>query len=494
MAAIPKETVTRALLAKLYEVLTARPDADSDALPKNEFIAWCQPGLPFEPADFDFAVRGIGGGDGEGEDVRRRLARADDWSRLTNFIPNASGVFDDEQQKKMFDTTAFSTEGASIASVYGNVLRFSEVADGELSDEVKQRLEEVRSRLVVVREEEDLFTGEKVELVEDAPIIQRYNALMAEYLDALVVYHTKRLNALNSVDALAVQDWALNADSYRSRVRAALGKWVSTGRKNDVERMWAFFDQVTMRDLTLLKADLLDKLERAKMSNPISGDEFYWTSIIPANVAAAGGWQAQSFKHAEVEIHEKNQSTAFGGRAKLPIASWFGLSASGSGEIEKIEKQVDTSDFSMSFEIAQAIVSRAWLSVEFLRSNAWRFAADMPNLTNLTSTLSDGEVPPKGSLTAFPTAAVFVRNVKIDLAELREQTSEFRRQLEGGLDLKIGPFNLGGGKVKRGDREYDLNRRMTNEGLSVDGLQLIGFRCTLLPKLPNPAANVERWA
>lgn len=49
MSPIPKETVTRAMLAKLYEVLTARPEGDADALPANEFIAWCQPGLPFEP-------------------------------------------------------------------------------------------------------------------------------------------------------------------------------------------------------------------------------------------------------------------------------------------------------------------------------------------------------------------------------------------------------------------------------------------------------------
>ena len=494
MSPIPKETVTRSLLAKLYEVLTARPDGDADALPENEFVAWCQPGLPFEPEDLDFAVRGIGGGAGEGDDVRRRTARADDWSRLVNFVPNATGVFDDAQQKKMFDTTAFSTDGASIASIYGNVLRFSEVAQGELSDEVKQKLERFRGLLVEVREEEDLLTGEKVEVVDDAPAVKRYNELMAEYLDAVTQFNSKRIAALNTDDGLAVQDWALNADNYRMRVRAALGKWTSVGKKNDIEAMRAFIDQVTMRDLTLLKADLLDKIDRAKLNSPVSGDSFYWTSFIPANLATSDGWQEQSFKHSEIKIHESSKTTAFGGNVSLPIGSWFGLKGSGSSETERIEKEVNTDDFSLTFELAQAIISRGWLAMEFLRSNAWRFSPDMPNLTNLTSTLSDGSVPPQGSLIGIPTAAIFARNVTLDFKELHEQSSDFRRDIEGGLDLKIGPFNLGGGKFKRGEKEHQMQRELTEEGLKVKGMQVIGFRCVLLPKLPNPAPNVENWA
>lgn len=494
MSPVPKETVTRAMLAKLYEVLTARPDGDADALPANEFIAWCQPGLPFEPEDLDFAVRGIGGGEGEGEDVRRRIARADDWSRLTNFIPNATGVFDVGQQKKMFDTTAFSTDGASIASIYSNVLRFSEVAQGELSDEVKEKLERFRGLLVQVREEEDLISGEKVEVVDDAPAVKKYNELMAEYLDAVMQYNSKRIAALNTDDGLAVQDWALNADNYRMKVRAALGKWESTGKKNDIEAIRAFISQVTMRDLTLLKADLLDKVNKAVMNNPTSGGEYYWTSFIPANLATSTGWQQQSFKHSETHLHESSRTTAFGGNVSLPIGSWFGLKGGGSMETEKIEKELNTEDFALTFELAQAVITRGWVGMEFLLSNAWRFAEDMPNLTNLTSTLSDGQVPPSGSLIGIPTAAIFARNLTLDFKELHEESSDFRRDIEANLDLKIGPFNLGGGKFKRGEKEHTMDRKLTEEGLKVPGMQIVGFRCIMLPKLPNPAPNVEKWA
>lgn len=491
MAEFSKETVTRSLLAKLYEIMTARPDSDVDALPENEFIAWCQPGLPFEAPDFDFAVQGIGGGDGEA--VRQRLARAEDWSRLVNFIPNSTAIFDQEQQKKMFNTAAFSTDGSSIASVYGNLLRFSEVAHSELSEEQKAELERLRGALVTVREEHDALSGETVEIVEDSPVVKKYDEMMAAYLEAVTEFHTKRINALNSDDAIAVQEWSLNADNFRKSVRAALGRWTSVGRKNDVESARARIGQITMRDLTLLKDDLLDKLDRAKLSSPISGDDFYWTSVIPANFANASGWQAQSFSHSEVEVHKSSKHTAFEGSVKLPIASWFSASPSGSGETEKIEEELDTSDFSLAFEMSQAIISRAWLAVEFVRSNAWRFPPDMPTLTNLTATISDGATPPSGSMIAIPTAALFARNITVDFKELHEESSTFRRDLNGGLDLKIGPFNLAGGKVKRGEKEFDMNRRVTEEGLKVDGMQLIGFRCTLLPKLPNPSPDVEDW-
>ena len=519
--AVDKQHVVTAFLGKLYESLTARPDIDADALPDDRFIAWCQPGLPFEQHDFDFAVKGLSGrsdagvgaapldadavedaprGDGAppasiGEDINRRILRAADWSRLVNFIPNPSGIYDEDQQRKMFDSSAFTQDGSSIASVYSNVLRFCEVADGELIDDQKEKLERFRNLLIEVKEEEDLISGETKEVVVDSPVVTRYYELMSEFLDASLEYNAKRFAALNASDAAAVQDWALNASNYRRRVRAAFSKWVSTGHKNDIEKIWAFINQVTMRDLMLLKQDLLDRLDKAKITDPTSGEEFYWTSLIPAGLPFSDGWQQQSFSHSDVSSNVKRTHNAWKAKATIPIASWLvKINAGTSGSKETFDGEMDVSDFKISFEIAQAMISRPWMSSEFLFSEAWRFGDDMPNLTNLTDALSDGKQPPSGSMIAYPTTAIFVRNVVVNFRDLHQQSSAIRKELEGNVGVSLGPINLGGGSYKRGSSERSFDRSVTNEGLKVPGMQLIGFKCKLLPKLPNPSPKVEKWS
>ena len=92
-----------------------------------------------------------------------------------------------------------------------------------------------------------------------------YNTYQQEYIDAMLLYNSKRLNALNSDDAAAVQDWALNASLYRQKVSSAYGKWGAAGYKHQVDGMRAYINQVTQRNLLLLKEDLQEKLNEEQL-------------------------------------------------------------------------------------------------------------------------------------------------------------------------------------------------------------------------------------
>jgi hypothetical protein len=488
-----KDDVSRAFLAKLYAKLTTLPDveANPNTLPNDTFIAWCSPGIPFTDRSFDFATHGIGGGTGEGEAVRQRIQFADDWARLVNFLPDPNGIYDQNGMRKLFDNTAFTQDGASMASVYHNVLRFSEVASGELDPETQARLEHFRSLLTQVTHEQDLFTGEMVERVADSPVVTKYYELMGDYLTKARLYNSKRLNALNSADAAAVQDFALHAEDYRMEVRAALGKWESQGRKSDIEKMRAWIQQVTMRDLVLLKQELLDNMERARITNALSGLPFYWTSLIPADLASSDGWTEYTFSHTETDEHREKHTNAWSVNIGVSYG-WFRGSGGVNGSMERDERTVNTANFKMQFEVAEAIITRPWCGMEFLLSEAWRFAPTMPNLTHMTQTLSNGERPPAGSLIAVPSTAIFARKVGVDFDELHDTASRYVRDIAANAGLSIGPVNLGG-SYKRHDEEEDMHREQTAEGLKVPGMQLIGFKCRLLPKLPHPSPNVLIW-
>jgi hypothetical protein len=497
MTSISKDKVSSAFLAKLYESLTAQPDINAKALPDDRFIAWCQPGLPFEPEDFLFATRGIGGGEGEGESVRRRGMAAAEWAHLTNFIPNPSGIYDANQQKKMFDNTAFSQDGASIASVYKNVLQFSEVASAEPTEEQVAQVERARNLLTETKMETDIGTGEEQEITDDSRLVRAYDTFRSEYENAVLEYNGKRLAALNASDSLAVQDWMLNGDLYRNKVRSAHDKWVTAGHKHDVEKLRALVDQVSQRSLKLLKADLEDDLAKAEMTNPGAGGEtFYWTSLIPSGLPFSKGWSTYDFKQSESTVHESKKTNEWEGDAKIPAFGW-GFSPKAAGKREEYKREVDTSNFSISFQVGQGMISRPWMSTNFLLSNAWRFGPNMPSLTNLTETLSNGKTPPEfsGSMVAFPTTAIFVRDVTVSCAELKSSDSQLKKDIEAGLEVSIGPVRLGGGSYKRGEEERTVQTETTDQGLKVPGMQLIGFKCKLLPKLPNPSPDIpeDQW-
>lgn len=529
MPEFDNEEVTRALMAKLYEQMTAEPDVGQDAMLEDRFISWCSPGIPFTKQDFLFAIRGIGGGDvtadtesidsestgdsdaeggdesgGEsgsesggdgggltaGEDVRRRIMGADNWSRMANFVPETDGVFDESGQKKMFDTTAFDQDGSSIATIYRNVLEYSQVASTPLTDEQKEKMERFRNKLTTTEKEEDLMSGEMKEVTKASRLVKRYNQFRKKYIDAAMQYNTKRLNALNSADSAAVQDWALNENLYRQKVEAAYDQWVSAGYKNEVEKMRAYIDQTTRRNLELMKDDLLDKLDKAEMSNPISGASFYWTSVIPARFAFSEGWNTYTFTHNEVESHSKRETNQWDAGG-----SFMGIGVGGaSGSKTETSHEYDTSSFRLSCEVTQVIVSRPWFSTEFLLSDAWRFGPDMPELDNMTERLSDGKRPPEeGCMIAYPTAAIFVRDVSLTMSEFHKESSSLRKEIKGGGAVSLGPLNIGG-SYGEGEHEREFESSFDGGTLKIPGMQLIGFRCKLLPKLPNPSEKVEQWS
>ena len=47
----------QALVAKLYSIVTG--DDEAIKVPRNKFVSWFLPGVPFEPADFRFCAKGF---------------------------------------------------------------------------------------------------------------------------------------------------------------------------------------------------------------------------------------------------------------------------------------------------------------------------------------------------------------------------------------------------------------------------------------------------
>lgn len=472
------EQLMKSLIGKLYQVLTGGDDiATPDT---SNFIAWCTPGIPFQPEDLIFAEKGLAGKDGD--ETRKLLAQAADFSRLVNLVPDPSGVYDKEQQ----DTT-YEQQGTLLWNVYSNVLQFSEVADGDLTEEQKAKIDKFQKLLRTTKEVTNIVTDEVKQVTVDGPVLEAYNQKMADYMDASTEYNNKRLSALNADNALIVQDWALNADNYRRRVKVAMNAWISGGYKNEVEQMNAFIDQVTRRDLVLLKAQLQDSFDKAILTDLVSGANFYNTVFIPAGFATGKGWTKFSFAESNVSTYDRSETNAWEAEASFG-KGLFNAGASTTGEISSTKSSIDITGFKMNFDLVQVPISRPWFSPEFLKNSAWRFAKGKG-----MSPLSDGGKPPQGQLVAYPTTAVFVRNILVDFQELHDSTSTYSQQISAKANVSYGPFSFGGSYNRSvGERKFDS--KIGSQGLEVPGMQLIAFKCSVLPASPNPSSEITKWS
>jgi hypothetical protein len=475
------EELMNSVLGKLYDTLTS---GDGEFLEdRRSFFAWATPGLPLTEDQFDF----MSGFLPQAETVEkreaeasRRFALAADFSRLVDFLPDPRGIFDDEQQ-----TTVLADRRGTLSGEYERVLRMSEVAEQELTDEQKAKLEKFQDLLLSRRVEKDIITDQEKELVDDSELVKRYNQKYAAYEAAALEFNSARIDALSGAVPGAAARFAINGPILGRKVRAAMDDWEAAGRRNDIDRIRAFISQVTGRSMVLYKQNLIERLGRTKLSDAVGGAEFLYTALTPANVLRAPGWTKFTFTHSEVDRFRSSQTNKWkaGGGALFGAVNFGGK---GGGSKEKLTSKIDITDFSLTFELTQVVISRAWFAPEFLESHGWRFPPG-------NQPLSDGKEPPQvGTLIAYPETMILARNISLNLRELSSESSTLRKQASAGGGLSWGPINLGG-SYSRGGSEQQYHSKVDAQGISAQGPQIIGYRCNLVGEAPDPDPSVTNW-
>lgn len=543
MADMTPSALANMIMGKLYNVLTS----GDETVPKSDdnFFTWCTPGMPVDAADFDFLSTGLTGmpskeqieglraaqapvkppeaGDKKPEDGAapapapadsglsaaqieqlrandsvRRYQQAESLARFVDFVPDVSKFGNDQ-----FAKFNIANNEGSLSRIWERLLRNSQVAQSSLTDAEKKKIEKLRGLLQVKKQKKSLIDETIVtEVTEPSPVVVAYNEKMAAYQAAALEYNNHRIDALTATNQKAVHDWSLNAKIYRRNVTAAMSDWISNGYKNDVEEIGGYIDQVMARDLTMLKAQYKDDFDKAKLTGIASGSDFYYTALVPSSFAKAAGWTTFRFDKGDITGSQttKTNSTKWNVEAK---ASFLGIgSASGSHsdskEHQEFHGKLNSDQFSLQFDIAQVQIVRPWLAEWFFNSTAWRF--DENNVDSQGDMLCDGGSPPKGLLPAYPTSMVFVRNLKLRIGKSKEFSdfiSDTKSKSTGGkVGASFGPFSLGGGgsySSSSGNTNKTWGSSHDDQGMDVPGLQVIGFKCHVLPKSPRPNPKIKEW-
>jgi hypothetical protein len=525
MALVEANVMANTVMAKLYNILTN----GDEAAPRSEdnFFSWATPGIPVMEEDFEFLSQGLSGvvkkaqltelqittgPDGKtsqpeitpamlekwrAESTAQLYMQAEQFARLVDFIPDVA-----KGTNNQFSSLSVMNNEGTLSEQYEYILRMSQVAKADLPEETKKKIEKFRGLLNVTKTKKNLLDDSEVQVSEPSPLVQQYNEKMKAYEDTALEYNSRRIDALSADNAKAIHYWSMNANILRNRVKAAMSDWVTNGYKNDYEQIAAFIDQVMQRDMSMLKEEYRDALAQANIIGMASGSEFYHTSLTPASFMKSSGWTRFTFNSSDYNTHQNSsyhydRSSTSGSGGFLGI---FGGAASTSSSSSEAQSNVkfDSEHFSLGFEITQVPIVRPWLKTAFLTSKSWRF--DQSNLEAKGEMLSDGGKPPKGNLVAYPTSIIFIRNLSLFMGKssgFDEFNSKYQSSsVNGGGYATFGGFYLGGSHGSGsgiGSSESNYHYDSKSQTMTVPGTQIIGFRCHVLPKSPDPLADITNW-
>jgi hypothetical protein len=474
------EQLMKGLMLKLYKTVTG---SDTNIkIPRNKFVSWFMPGIPFSAEDFGFCQigftsRATADSSSNGvpldaaQDIREKYHQAFMLSCLLNFIPevpepnNQASEFRDSE--KMLQTM-YATSQDTISSVWSDVLKYSRVIDLELSEAEKQKIEEKRNFLV----------AKKLD----------YFSKMAEYISAADDYY----NLLNAAQSATGNDSEsrriVNEFATRSGLKIALMnakymEWEGLGFKNEYEKANGYLEQVAQKSMILYKTDLQRKFERAKLTSATDGgSDFYYTTLVPGNFATSPGWTRFSYSHGDYFSTYKNESKNWGLAGGIPIAP---VAIGGSGERLSTQgnQNIDFGDFKATFEFTQIPILRPWFEPGFFAMRGWDLDR-MWNLNYQNKPVSSGGEYPVGRLIAYPVIALFIRNLEFKASKFSAFNDWITQQTNAGLKVGWGPFSVGG-KYQKGKSDTNVKNEMQEGSITIKGIQLIGVINNLIPKAPN---------
>lgn len=426
--------------------------------------------------------------------------QAESLSHLVDFIPDVSGWKAEGGTKLQ----VMENEG-SLSDVYMHTLTMSQVKADDIDDETKKKVEQYRAALETTVKQPPLLEGLPAEeTTEPTRMVKMYTEKMNAYEDAALTYKLQQAEAMGGNDPLAMQRFALTAKILQNKVNAAMNDWIASGYKKQYEMIAAFIDQVESRSMVMQKEEYRRLLENAYMTSLGSGMQFLYTTLSPMNFVKAGSWQKITYHRSDYNYHNEQTATQNGFGVKVKTRSVVHKHETNVNHEEGTREghmKITLDGFSMEFEICQVSIVRPWFKPSFLNSRYWRFTpGNKDENGNEYEILSDGEQNPKGMMPAYPTSIIFVRNLTISFSS-SEEARDFEREFSDtshGTSIGAGCFCFSGSvgynyhdSTSSGSNDHQMHR--SGSKITIKGMQIIGYRCHLLGKSPNPLPSITEW-
>lgn len=460
-----------ALLSKIYYTITesdnsfpnqsTRSIATHEGVEPEPYVSFAVPGIPVENLNF------------MAPNTPAKLNEASAFAHVYNMIPSPKRVWA-PTNKRVWD-------------IYSLCLDNAVLAEADLSAREKEMLDAAYQYLETKYEYDDPITGQRVTEMTPTINVQKYEDFAQKYGQAYNNYFQVRgdlLRAENVSDderARRLREWSERGPTLKQQVTMALSQWNSRGRRNRVEQVQGLISQLTARGPYRVWEKMRTNFETAVRSDEV-GNSYYPTYVYPPNVLQSQGWTRMTFSMSEVETYKTDDKKSWGGSAGFKTGLW-NASANVGYKGHKTFSSADTSDVGFEFEIAQAVLVRPWLNTWIYSNRSWMGGS----LIGGDGSISSGQSPPdaSGMMPMIPVSMILVRNVKIHLDWSKEKNRTSYEKLQSSASGGFGPFSAKANYSHEKSRNYHYSKKVEN-GLEIDGAQIIGFVCEVLPKSPWP--------
>ncbi len=521
---INPDDLMNGVLGKIYDKLT---EGDPDTVEKSpdNHLAWLSVPIPFDESDFDFMTEGFKGvarqpvfsplnsapaspmnikkaeAEGPSEkgeaveaevldtemnkddlmaiDVNRKYLQAENISAMLNYLPDVDGM-------DASTINVFSSEGR-LSSIYEEVLNHCMVSDYEMDEATKAKVEKFKSKLVTKIFDDTL----EKEIEQPSKMVIRYEEKKLAYDAAVLEYAEAKAASIVGTNEHDIHVMAGGkAKVLQSKKNQALKDWVTSGFKEQYEHIANFISHVEGRHMTSLIDKYKQNFETAQLVAP-SGSQvaFNYTSLIPGSFARSSSWTEFSYSYKDYQSKYKHKKTKLKASAGGGFMGWGGKGKA-SSTTASTKSQVDATGFYLKFKICAVQIYRPWFHQSFLTNTSWKFDSNDVNYKD--DLLSDGNIPAKGRMPAITTQCIFIKDLKLHYGEHhKEFTSQLKAQSASAKAKS--PFGSAKFDASRHNYNYDRKSEDQKNEICVDGMQLIGFKCHLLGKCPNPNPEIEKW-
>jgi hypothetical protein len=465
------EELANALMGLLYSYATMATGGKPDDPSTAPFVAWFKPGIPFAPEDFRFAqyiTRGQGATVADKQaDAALQLAQASAFSKFIDFVPSTDGVREGE-----FDNGVLKPSSATLSNTYKEILESGLPAELPQPEGINEKI----AALVAQAE----------------PMKAAYDEHRKAYMAAQAARIAAQIKT--TYDPAAELEYYSLGPGLESDETAAFDNWEISGFKTQYENIQSEILALrSTRSPALWLKEALDDYRRGALgTSPVFG-EARLTLPFPGSFAQnVDGWSTFGFKVEHSDSLATAKSRKWGASGGIGWGS-FKIGGSGGGSTSESLSITNTDGFELSLSIAQIPLLRDWFDPSYLRMPYWKFNPGTP-LGDQNTVVSDGGDPPKGILVAYPVSALFVRDVRITMAELRDENSELVKTLkaEGKGGWGFGVINAGG-SYETSSSEKKAEHDLSNGTLTIKGMQLVGVICDLLGPAPRPKDGLT-WA
>jgi hypothetical protein len=478
----------------------------------HAYLALLNIGYPINESSLDFTQAtpfrfygGTSGGDAKKNEQLQSMAKnAASFAALVNAIPRAVGdwVATDRTLDEFYRNTwltfidvpsqqlSTATQAAYLKAQKD--LGHDPADDAAIADLDKSASELDKTAAGCSNVLEKLGYEDAAQKVRDKiqKILERPKTIYEAYAKCRNAYQ-KAIADLNlQLNTDASDDYKIR--TLRDAVSNALDDWQALGNKAKFEQATATVKRVDSTDLSKTVEGLKSRFDQVRELNNAGANAFVPVGLIPANFhKLPGNWSRISIDEQKLRDTSSYDHTVSSGGSGPGI--FWRSDASSSDTTTRITTS-SSSKLSVSFEVARVVLDRStWFDANLLTSTMWKWADSgdnqQPPPAGGLRLLSDGEVPSSNMdlmLPMYATEILVARNVRVSWAMSDSENTEFHRQVTTSSRSGFWVFGSSHTETHTEDRStYTWSAGTAT--LTIPGMQIIGFICDRLPRLPNPS-------